>query len=253
MIDAAGVVAFAERVRDHASDLVFLTGDISQAPVLVQHLKTLDEVVQKPIFFVLGNHDYWYSSYDRMRANLNDSLKGTNFLTWLSAKGAVRIDATSCVVGHDGWYDCRAGEVYNSLVVMPDWSKDHDFAGSRVIGDIITRSQNLAHIAVEHVKKSIIDALQRFDRLFILTHFPPFVEAHVHEGKAGDVHWSPYFVNVEMGEMLRSAAAANPNKQFIVLAGHTHGEITVQVSHNLTVHVAAAEHGNPTIQSRTFT
>jgi predicted phosphohydrolase len=246
-------LAFCEKVREHECDSVFLTGDISESPVLLQHLKLLDANIQKPIYFVLGNHDFWYSSVPHIYNTLPQAISGLNFVRWMTNLGPLRLDDGVCVVGHDGWYDCRAGDVRNSRFIMPEWSKQQDYQGSRTIDDIIEKSQAMSNLSITHFKKVLPDAIARFDKIYILTHVPPFEETHYHGGVQGTPHYQPYFVNKILGELLRTAASLHPRKQFVVLAGHSHGRVSKTILPNLTVHVAGAQHGAPEIQPFVFT
>lgn len=40
-------------------DVVFVTGDTSIAPSLLTHLEGMNRALSKPIYFVLGNHDFY--------------------------------------------------------------------------------------------------------------------------------------------------------------------------------------------------
>ena len=46
-------------VREAGADAVLLGGDIGEAPDVVEHLEGLDARLGLPIYFVLGNHDFY--------------------------------------------------------------------------------------------------------------------------------------------------------------------------------------------------
>lgn len=242
---------FFESVRLHDSDCVFLTGDISESPVLPYHLTMMDQIVSKPVYFVLGNHDYWYTSIDHMKENLPKFLNQRSFLKWLTITGPLMLEPGVCVIGHDGWYDCRHGSPEAARFIMHDWSVMGDYVDCKNINQVIDKSKMIADQGIEHLKKHINDAATRFRKIVILTHVPPYEETHVHMGKQGDAFAQPFFTNAILGGMLKAAAKAYPTVEFIVLAGHTHGKVTKQILSNLVVHVAGAEYGSPGIQSLT--
>ena len=60
--DNKRLIAFAEGLIQQQPTGIFLTGDISVASQLVYHLSAIERVVQRPIYFVLGNHDCYRRS-----------------------------------------------------------------------------------------------------------------------------------------------------------------------------------------------
>ena len=57
---------------------ILLTGDMGTSRCLKQVLTDLRDGLNRPVYFVLGNHDYWYSSFRRVdeevRAELREAL-----------------------------------------------------------------------------------------------------------------------------------------------------------------------------------
>jgi len=51
---------FLEAVRDRA-DSVFISGDIGESHTIEALLGEMEATIQKPIYFVLGNHDFYFS------------------------------------------------------------------------------------------------------------------------------------------------------------------------------------------------
>ena len=74
-----------------------------------------------PIYFVLGNHDYYHGSIAETRARVIE-LCGTHpRLRYLTALDEVEaLTRHVGLVGHDGWADGRAGDYARSLVMMQD-------------------------------------------------------------------------------------------------------------------------------------
>ena len=62
--------AFCEAVRAHGPDALLLGGDIDEAPGLIAQLRALETSLRLPIFFVLGNHDYYRSTFDHVEGRL---------------------------------------------------------------------------------------------------------------------------------------------------------------------------------------
>ncbi len=92
------------------------------------------------------------------------------------------------------------------------------------------------------------DALARFRHVIVLTHVPPFRESCWHEGKVSDDNWLPFFACKAVGDALREAMAAAPDRQMTVLCGHTHGSGEAQILPNLRVLTGGAVYGKPSVQ-----
>jgi hypothetical protein len=143
--------------------------------------------------------------------------------------------------------------------MMNDWIMISDFvkhSGGRQFlsrgnikdrAGLISLSQHLAREGVIHVMNGIKTAVKYHKNIIVLTHYPPFPEAHVYENKIGDKHAQPWFTSKLMGDLLMQAARVYPNVKFTVLCGHTHGKADVSPLPNLHVHVSKAEYGDPIV------
>jgi hypothetical protein len=153
------------------------------------------------------------------------------------------------LVGHDGWYDGYLGDWQNSSFNMTDWTAIHDFLpvnGAKAT--IVALARKLAHESVLHVQNGIKQAVKYHKNIVVVTHVPPFAEAHVHEGKPGEPGIMPFYTSKMMGDLLMGASKAYPNVNFNVFAGHTHGKVDLKITPNLSVHVGGAEYGSPVLQ-----
>lgn len=252
------VVKFARSIVEQSPTGVFLTGDISIAPRLIYHLSVLERELQRPIYFVLGNHDYYRSDIETVRKQMRELSNFSQYLKYLPTTPYAVLSPSTAVVGHDGWYDALNGDWQNSGFTMTDWSQIHEFVpyGGRSSqkfnidkASIVTLCRKLAHEGVTHVAAGIKAAVRYHKNVVVLTHFPPFAEAHVYQGKIGDSWAQPWFTSKMMGDMLLDAARTYPNTSFTILAGHTHGRVTVQAAPNMVVHVGDAEYNRPKLQS----
>jgi predicted MPP superfamily phosphohydrolase len=50
---------FYHEIADTYCDAVLISGDIAEAPSITKILKEVVNKIKKPIYFVLGNHDYY--------------------------------------------------------------------------------------------------------------------------------------------------------------------------------------------------
>lgn len=226
---------------------------------IVYHLSILEKYVQRPIYYTAGNHDYYGGSIESVRKQLKELSGISPYIKYLSEMQYVSLTKNTGLVGHDGWYDVMNGNI-ESRFLMYDWAYIHDFiphsGGPKFIGNgnllnrgsIIALARKLAHESVIHVQLGIKAALRQHKNIIILTHIPPFVEAHQFQGKKGDDNASPYYTSKLMGLMLKDVAAANPNVKFSVYCGHTHGKWSGNILPNLVCNVGESEYNVPMIQ-----
>jgi Icc protein len=246
--DRQRLIDFAKQLISRNPTGIFLTGDLSVAQQLVFHLGAIEAVVQRPIYFVLGNHDYFGSDTETMRKKMKELSNLSGFLRYMPTMPYYALTQTTAVVGHDGWYDALIGDWQGSSFGMNDWNAIHDF--KQVNGNkatIVGVARKLAHEGVSHVHDGIKKAVRYHKNIVVLTHFPPFKETHVHDGKPGDNTAHPWFTSRMMGDMLMDASKAFPTHNFTVLCGHTHGKWDGKITNNLEVHVGGAEYNNPVL------
>jgi Icc protein len=254
------IVKFAESLIARSPAGIFLTGDISLAQRLVYHLSILERVAQIPIYFVLGNHDYYGGDVAGVRSTMKDLSNISQYLKYMQTMPYIALSPTTALIGHDGWYDAFNGDWQGSNFMMTDWYAIHDFVPhsgglpgmqSKMgfnRGSIVGQARKLAHEGVTHMHAGIKSATRYYKNIIILTHFPPFAESHVFNGKIGDPNAQPWYTSKMCGDMLLDAAKAYPHVNFTVLCGHTHGKSDKSYAPNLRVHVAAAEYGSPCLQ-----
>ena len=67
---------FFSSILEQNPDALFITGDIAEAPTLEPLLMEMNQSIQRPVYFVLGNHDTWDGNYyeDGQLVNPNDIL-----------------------------------------------------------------------------------------------------------------------------------------------------------------------------------
>jgi predicted phosphohydrolase len=248
---------FCETIRNSEGEAVILTGDLSSAKFLQHDLNTLERIVQKPIYFVLGNHDYYGSMIKDVRHAMKATTTSSTFLRWLGALPYAKISDKTALVGHDGWYDCLNGSQH-SRFVMSDWIVIGDFVNlthSRSVYDgandeIKKLAQELAMEGVKHVHAGIKSAASHgFKNIVVATHFPPWKDSHRYKGAIGDDDKQGFYTSKLMGNMLDEAARAFPNISFTVLAGHTHGHFEGMIHKNMVCFVGESEYEKPRISA----
>lgn len=250
MLQEPAIVKFAESIRDQNLDGTLITGDISTSRDFVYHLSVLEAVTQKPVYFVLGNHDYWGSSTEQVQKQANELSSLSTFVKWAASTPYITLTPTTALVGHDGWYDALVCPPDFS-VGLNDWTNIRDFVGDvpdlrKVVNfnkdTVISVSRALAHKATLSVMQAIKAATRYSNRIIVLTHVPP---VPCHEYDDAGLSW---FLSKMMGDMLLQAAKAYPNVHFTVLAGHTHKRGMNQMDKNMACYTGQAEYGKPIVE-----
>jgi predicted phosphodiesterase len=179
-LDPEAADAFCASLAEVDADAFALRGDIGEAPDVALHLNALDRHVERPVYFVLGNHDFYRGSFAGVRERITALCAACPRLRWLTAAGVLPLTERACLIGHDSWADGRHGCLWEGRVTTADW-------------------------------------------------LPPVCCKAV-------------------GDVLREAMAARPERRMTVLCGHTHQPADALVLPNLRVLTGGAEYGEPRVQ-----
>lgn len=248
--------AFLEPLSSSGADCVVISGDVSLASMLEDHLKLFDEIVQRPVYFVLGNHDFYGSRFDTVRSKVGLICGASTNLRYLSLqKEALNLTPGLSLVGHDGWYDAYYGSPFTGGLVMSDWIQIQDFSehvyhsirGISVDApNIISVAREASFLAAEHVYHLSSKAARKSKNVMIVTHVPPFPEVHSQGGKGSHDAAIPWYTSKLMGDAIARLALENPEVSFTVLCGHSHHKIRVKKGKNVECFVGGSEYGEPT-------
>jgi len=246
-LSAKGRDVFFSSIRDHQPDAVLVTGDIAEAPSLQPLLDEMRQALQVPLYFVLGNHDFYYGSISQVRTGLKHWCQIQPGLTYLSTSGLVELTPATALVGQDGWGDGRYGNYHLSPVRLSDQeliAEFKDLDREAVLGKL----HALGDEAAWSLRERLDEAVVSYRQVICLTHVPPFKEACWYQGKMGTDDWLPYFACQAVGEVLLNVSRERPDCHITVLCGHTHHAGIVQPRLNLRVITGSAEYGAPCIQ-----
>ncbi len=240
------IQAFLQSLVAMQPDGLLFTGDLAESHNVVHYLQQLDDALQRPFYFVLGNHDFYYGSINNVRqrvADLCQSRPNLHYMTQLRSRPPT---STVGVVGHDGWADGRLGDYARSYVMMNDYKLIQELAGYAKL-DRWHVLQELGDQAAEHIRNTLPEALERFAHVVLLTHVPPFRAACWHEGQISDDEWAPHFTCKAVGDALMEIIPEYPHRQLTVLCGHTHGAGETRPLPNMLVLTGGAEYGRPSV------
>lgn len=248
---AGGTTEFLRLLKLSEHDALMLTGDIGNANETPYFLKTL-ATWGKPVYFVLGNHDFYESGLCEMRERIA-ALRHPN-IRWLSAAGVVSLTEQTALVGHEGWADGRYADWMASQFQLADFRfirdlrrnprRDADIEGWH---RVLARQRAEADASAEHIYAQGTEALKTHEHLIVATHVPPFRENATYEGKISDDNAMPHFSCKAVGDALLRLAIENPRRAITCYCGHSHGAATHRALPNLTVYTAWAEYREPQV------
>lgn len=241
---------FYQHIIDEKTDAVFITGDISESPLLSLNLQELLATCQQPIYFVLGNHDYFYSAVKRVRDEVRQLCQQQPMLHWMNEVDYITLDENTALVGVDGWADGRYGNFKKSTVhaLDGDYIADYSVALEDSREALLKKMKYLADEDAKLLQEKLhLVASKGFMQVIVLTHVPPFPEASWHQGSPSDEFSLPYFASKATGYVLNKFSKANKAVKLQVYCGHSHSYRRCEVASNLVVETSAATTGEPAI------
>lgn len=238
---------FIQSLKNVSPDCLLIGGDTGEAHSICNYLQELENVVSCPVYFVLGNHDFYGGSLSVVRANVRRIVKGSNNLHFLDDMPPIELSNDTALVGHSGWADGRLGNYRDSRVELNDYVLIEEF--KRLNKDKRLKKLNeLGDSAALQLEQKLTAAFDDYNRVLCLTHVPPFKESCWHEGKISDDYWLPHFTWKAAGDVMRKVMQARPDSYLKVLCGHTHSSGKVRILENLEVVTASAEYGRPRVE-----
>jgi 3',5'-cyclic-AMP phosphodiesterase len=246
-LDLVQVETFCQQIERATPDALLLTGDIAEAPSVGAYLQYVVRRIDRPIYFVLGNHDFYRSSIARVREAMAALAAEVPELVWLTGRDVVPLTEQTALVGHDSWADGRLGSGRASPVMMNDFFHVEELAGLTT-EERFSRLAALGDEAAAHFRRVLPEALDRFPNVLLLTHVPPFREACWHKGRITSDAFLPHLSCKAVGDVLLELMRGHPHGNLTVLCGHTHGQGYAEVLPNLRVKTGAAVYGAPAVE-----
>jgi len=240
---------FYQDVIDSSCDCVVISGDIAESNSIIEILKEMANEIKKPIYFVLGNYDYYGSDVKSVRNNMKILTENNLLLHWLPFSGVQQLEENTIILGEDCWSDGRFGDYEKSYVQLNDSVHIKDLSNLNKKG-LLRQMQLLADYDANQLNSCLTEAIKNFKpvKVFVIIHIPPFREAAMHLGQISNDDFLPFFSSKVTGDVLLKVATENEDIEFIVLCGHTHSSAFWQPRHNLTVKAGAAVYSKPKIQ-----
>lgn len=240
-------------------EFIVVSGDNSTALNVCDHMERFaDSFYGIPIYFVLGNHDFYGSSIEEVRRSIVSLTKNVPNLFYLTESDPIALTENTIIAGHDGWYDGGYSDWFQSRLIMNDYYEIEDFikiANSKhAVFDLINKlSKQGAKKLVDTCTKAFPDPNSHSKSLLFVTHVPPFPELSLAPTRQrSDSNWLPVMASKHMGDALKQVSNHYQGIDFQCLSGHTHTSTTERYGYNLTCSVAHARYGAPWVSIATL-
>lgn len=269
---------FYRQLTETPCDVFFLSGDIGEGPTVATYLAELDSAVQRPIYFVLGNHDYYGSGFSTIRNDVAELCDRSQWLRFVQDEAAIALSNKTGLIGHECWGDGGWGDFFSSGVLPKDWKAIDELKAHWLVRSdpspaadpaspaasaveqakrppldsrraaVLKVLRQLGQEAAEHFRRVLPAAASQFHDVIALTHVPPFPhilpKARLHPPE----EFLPVAICRAAGDTILNVMAEHPGCQLRILAGHLHEGGTVQVAENIQMSVGSAEYGEPGVQ-----
>lgn len=224
--------------------VLVITGDISSGKYIQTHINLLVNRLKElgiQVYFVLGNHDFYNSSFEDVNKQL-ESLR-ENYLH--INPNVIDLGSGTGLTGINGWYDGLHGN-WSRCVVMNDWYVIRELHQKYLLSpnELLRECQRLATESAGLLEERIKSS-KDFNHIIVATHVPPFPENSLYKGKISDETWLPGFTSQVMGDCLMELAYGYPDVKFTVLCGHSHSDAFYQAVKNLECFTRKATYGAP--------
>lgn len=217
---------FGKSLKKYNAKALIVSGDISLGNRFKNDIQVLSESIGIPIYYVLGNHDYWYSSISEINL-ISKELQSNNIYNL--NYNIVEINNSTALLGFDGWYDCNY--LIDPEYKMSDWHKIKDFKDKDPIQYSIELSKSFYYFKDVSLKAKEIGYVNQL----IVTHVPPYKELIIEKPFS-------FYCSSFSGEMLNSLEL----NKIVCLSGHTHNRSSY-IKNNIKTYVGEACRGKPSV------
>ncbi len=238
---------FIDSLIDSKADLLLISGDISEKLDFRTRLQNIYRRFQKPIYFVLGNHDFYHSSVIKGRKAAHELMQQNSGIHYLTKGDCFEIASNVGVIGHDGWGDGRCGDFLESKLVIKDYQHIEELQNLELL-ERLAKVNAWGELASEEVLSKLTKALKKYQKVILVTHYPPFREACQDEDERDGDAFFPHAVCQAMGDILWHTMQKHPDRELMVLCGHAHAQSDVNILPNLRIVTGKATLGKPTFQ-----
>jgi UDP-2,3-diacylglucosamine pyrophosphatase LpxH len=223
-------------ILDQKPKAVFLTGDISEGPAFLSDLEFFGKRIGRPLYFITGNHEMFFSSFQQVHSGIRNLCKQYNNLIWMDEQNVIELNDEVGLIGERGWYSANVGN-RNYIKYTFDWFLIKEFRELNSWEERFDMFYELANNSAKSLSAKLEAALEKYKTIYLLTHFPPWIEAGRYDSFISEEFWRPYNTNVPLGKALEKVMENYKKRHLIVLSGHCHRSSTILVSKNIECRV----------------
>jgi predicted phosphohydrolase len=229
--------SFLKLLKKEESTGLILTGDISNGKQICNDLQLIAEFIECPVYFVLGNHDYHWSSLQEIHEKIRNLCVKFPNLIWMTYSGVLHINEEVAFIGIEGWYDAENGNS-QYLKLTPDWFLIEEFRNQLNMEARIAIWRKLAQLSADQMANHLERAIeQKYKSIYLLTHYPPWTSATRDVGTLLEKFWLPYNCNLHLGRAIEKVMEHHKKRHVTVLCGHTHTPVDIRISRNIECRV----------------
>ncbi|MEZ5425600.1 MAG: metallophosphoesterase [Pyrinomonadaceae bacterium] len=235
---------YFEYLAELNPEALLITGDIAEGEFLDKSLFDFKNKLNFPVYFVLGNHDFYFTGFEEREKKLRQIVKNSENLFWLTEAGIIPLNEKTALVGVEGWGDGRHGTLNLSEGASRDVLRIQDYRGlSREEFGFFLHKMGDKYASI--LRSVLPEALKKYPKVILATHVPPFVEVCFgRDLRICGEYKLPFYTCKAIGDFLLETAEENPNCQITVLCGHTHEKAEAQIRENLLVRVKESGYGS---------
>lgn len=236
---------------------IFISGDIGTGLDFPTYLKEMEKILNPcKIYFVLGNHDYYNSSFEKSIKEAQKTDK--NNLIYFHNKSVI-ID-NKLFIGFDGNADGNYGDFFlsnwriiNDFYLISDFMKCNGNAKEiyKILQEQSKRGVNEFEALLKSEINRTIELHLNINEVYLITHIipfsTPFLRGSIECGYNDSDKMLPIFTSKILGDKLIEVMKNYIDIKLTILCGHSHCEIEMQCTDNIFVKAAPAEYGIPII------
>lgn len=235
---------YKEYLQELNPSCLIISGDIAEGEFVFKSLKDFDDSLNFPIYFVLGNHDFYFGGFAEVEDKICALVKEAEKLYWLTESGIVPLNDKTALIGVEGWGDAGNGTLDLSQGSSRDVMSIADYKGlsREEIGELL-RKKGTKYADV--LRPVLLEAVKNYQNVILVTHVPPFIEICLDRSlRICGEYKLPFYTCKAVGDLLLEVMTVNPSCQMTVLCGHTHEKADAQILQNLQVRVKESGYGS---------
>ena len=111
------IYLFFKNVNKSQPDIILIGGDTGESHSIIRYLQMFEEHFDIPIYFILGNHDFYRGSISRVNDKLKKHIQDLTNVYWLDNSEVINLTASTSLIGHSSWADGQLGDYNNSKMM----------------------------------------------------------------------------------------------------------------------------------------